>query len=216
MTQVHPYMPLTHGSIIVYEISRFAGSWNPHTMAFSREKAWPYVGPNRVQTKLQTHLDLPFPFIAQTVCGDGQPIAYDKLRSLYKSPWVAADGFAYIGETLGGNGMIEFAPIPLLHSLPTAGFQFSGTSLCHQPGQPAFSFPWKSGCISVGEAHGPSWPDCVRMALLERPDEPAQRQGYNQWCARGIGEVVIMKGHVKEDWTCDDGWMYYATAWSGQ
>lgn len=206
---VNPYLPLTDGTAQVFQLNRVKGIWHPETMHFDVTERTPYTGPNCTQTHLQTHIPLAFPFIAQTVCGDGQPVEFNKARALYKSKWRNPDGFEYVGESMNEHGMLELPPIPLLHCSPVAGQQIAGSSLITEPGGNQFSFPWKSGCLHVGKPWD-RWPDTVRMALLERPDEPSQRQGYNQIFARGIGEVHYWKGSIRADWTCDDGWEWYA------
>ena len=211
---MHPYLPLADGSTLTYGLNRVKGYWHQESMHFDVTERTHYVGPNATQIMLQTHMPLAFEFIAQTTCGDGQPIAYHKDRALLKSKWRHANGHEYIGESggknPGTNPMLEIPPIPLLHVYPVAGTQFSGTSTITSSGNTPdaqFEFPWKSGCIHVGQPWG-SWPDTIRMALLENPEHP-NRQGYNQIFARDVGEVHYWKGTIKADWTCDDGWEWY-------
>jgi len=205
---MHSHLPLLDGSKLTYRLYRFSGVMNPITLKFDRIYRTPYDGPNAVQTMVQTHMPMKFPFIAQTTCGDKQPHRFDKERALFKSIGRDGDGRTYIGESMNQLGMVELPPIPLLHVDPEPGRVISGSSMITTAEGGQEPFPWQSACVHAGE-RWEKWPDTIRMALLENPDHPG-RQGYNSIYARGVGEVHFWKGNIKPDWTCDDGWEWIA------
>ena len=194
------YWPLT--GFIEYQVAAITGRWHdsghldvltsvpipPEQHGYQRET---YIDTGSMVAKVTGDIG-----VAQT-----KPVAG---RTLYEG--YGGDGW---GETLNNLDMIQMPPILLLPENHTVGRVINAVSKIFAPTADhtweAFYFPSRNIVLGVGP-WGP-WPDCVRTALWENP-ENQNTSVYNYVFAKDIGLVNYWYG-VKDAAGNVAGYQYY-------
>lgn len=217
ITPTHPYWPLTPGSRIDYRAFVIEGYWHTDTMSLDVNKR--DLDTNQIPFS-RTCIEVPKhrrPEIAVVGSNSGHvPTMADDWGNYvyYMGLWKPADGSpGWIGE-VGDSKSESDPPDPELSLNPIAGERITVnvTGVDFAPDGTATRNAMKAVYGTIG--FGPWWwadtyPDTLRTALIERPDEPTGWV-YNYLWAKGIGPVDMWwgmrdaTGHVK-------GWEWQAT-----